>query len=300
MYQPRYKKALSDGSLAKAKAHLVKLLENCKLCPRNCGVNRLKNKTGECKTGRYARIASFNPHFGEEDPLVGIGGSGTIFFSQCNLHCNFCQNFDISHYGYGQTKSPEELATLMLHLQQQNCENINFVTPSHVIPQLVESLEIAAKNGLHIPIVFNSGAYDKTETLKILSGLIDIYMPDIKFLDKKIAKQTCQAADYPEIATKALKEMHQQVGDLQLNTNRIAQKGLLVRHLVMPDFIEDSKQILNFIANEISLHTYLNIMPQYRPAGNLTNTPYLNKHLNISEFQQLIKYAKELGFKRLD
>ncbi len=231
---PSYLKACENGTL-KEKINLIyALLEKCSLCPRSCGVNRLEDEKGVCKTGRKAMVSSCNAHFGEEAPLVGKNGSGTIFFTNCSLLCNFCQNYEISHFGHGYEVTDEELAKMMISLQNKGCHNINFVTPSHVVPQILSALELAVKKGLNVPLIYNSGGYDNVETLKLLEGIFDIYMPDFKFWDSKIAERTCHAPDYPEVARKVFLEMHRQVGDLVIDKNGIAKSGLLVRHLVLP------------------------------------------------------------------
>ncbi len=232
--EPVYLQSHRSGRLRRAVELAFQRLSACNLCPRMCGVDRLAGETGVCKTGRLASVSSFNAHFGEEAPLVGEQGSGTIFLTHCNLLCLFCQNFDISHQGIGQEVSAEQLAGMMLALQRQGCHNINFVTPSHVVPQLLAGLEVAVANGLNVPLVYNSGGYDRPETLELLDGVMDIYMPDFKFWDPEIARKTCDAPDYPEVARQALMEMHRQVGDLVLDENGIARRGLLVRHLRRP------------------------------------------------------------------
>jgi len=273
----------------------------CTLCPRQCRIDRLsQQQAGTCKTKDKAWVASFQAHFGEEAPLVGNQGSGTIFFTHCNLLCNFCQNFDISHEGIGQAVTDHQLADMMLALQQAGCHNINFVTPSHVVPQILSALAVACERGLRIPLVYNSGGYDCVETLQLLDQIIDIYMPDFKFWDASIAKMTCQAADYPKIAQAALQEMHRQVGDLVMNAQGIAQRGLLVRHLVMPEGLAGTLPVMQFIAEKISPNTYVNIMPQYRPCGDLTTTPQLQRAVMRSEFKQALEEAKQTGIVRLD
>lgn len=269
-------------------------LTNCELCPRACGVNRERNELGTCKTGQKAIVSSASPHFGEEPPLVGVHGSGTIFFTYCNLLCNFCQNYDISHQGDGHEIDDDELADLMISLQMMGCHNINLVTPSHVVSQIIVALENAIEKGLRIPIVYNTSAYDSAETLKFLDGIVDIYMPDLKFFEVQIAKSTCNATDYPAVAKKAILEMHRQVGKLTIE-NGIAKKGLLIRHLVMPGMIDDTREIMNFIANEVSTETYVNIMPQYRPCGDQGKSPDLNRNLSLDEYNEAILIAKEKG-----
>ncbi len=279
----------------------LSLLSSCTVCPRECKVNREKGEKGFCQTSRFAYVASFDLHFGEEDPLVGSGGSGTIFFAGCNLGCVFCQNYDISHTTYGSVEvTPLQLASMMLELQERGAHNINFVTPTHVVPQILEALPLAIEGGLKVPLVYNTSAYDKVETLKLLEGVIDIYMPDTKFIDPKYAKKYCLAEDYPEVAKKAIKEMHRQVGDLVMDENGIALRGLLVRHLLMPDDIAGTEKWLKFLAEEISLNTYLNIMDQYRPCGEANRFPELQSFISYKEYEEAIKLAQKMGFKRLD
>jgi len=297
-FQPAYIKSYERRD----KACLVSTfnrLKKCKLCPRNCGVDRTTGETGTCKTGIKAVVACYAPHFGEEAPLVGTHGSGTIFFTHCNLLCNFCQNYDISHEEVGTEVTNSHLAKIMLELQNMGCHNINFVTPSHVIPQIIAAVELAAEHGLNVPLVYNTGAYDHVESLKLLDGIVDIYMPDFKFRDNEISEKTMKAKDYPEIAGNAIKEMHRQVGDLIVE-NGIAKRGLLIRHLVMPNRLTDSKNILKFIANEISIDTYINIMPQYRPCGTASNQPELSRRITQKEFDDAIKAARDFGLHRLD
>ncbi len=275
-------------------------LEACTICPRKCGVNRLENETGHCKTGRQAVICSFHPHFGEEPELVGNHGSGTIFFSYCNLLCNFCQNFDISHLGDGRSVTDEDLAGIMLKLQHMGCHNINLVTPTHVVPQIFAALDIAREKGLTVPIVYNSSGYDRVSTLKRLEGRVDIYMPDFKFWSAEVAARTCDAPDYPEVARKAIAEMHRQVGLFQTNPAGIARKGLLIRHLVLPENLAGTREISEYISNKISPNTYVNIMPQYRPCGRAHQTEGLNRRLTATEYLTAIKIARDQGLTRLN
>ena len=300
IFEPAYIQTFEKGLLREKIQKAYDLLKSCVLCPRKCGVDRLSGETGTCKTGRRAWVSSFAPHFGEEAPLVGNGGSGTIFFTHCNLLCLFCQNFDISHRGCGQEVSGEQLAAIMLDLQNQGCHNINFVTPSHVVPQILCAVEIAVQRGLYVPLVFNSGGYDRVPTLKLLEGVFDIYMPDFKFWDPQVAEDTCQARDYPEVARKALLEMHRQVGDLELNEDGIAQRGLLIRHLVLPGGLAGTRAIMRFIVQRLSPDSYVNIMSQYRPCGRAAEIPALNSHLSAKDYQVAVQAAKEEGVKRLD
>ena len=273
---------------------------SCDLCPRQCHVNRLEGETGVCNTGQRAWISSFNAHFGEEAPLVGRNGSGTIFFTHCNLLCIFCQNFDISHEGHGQKVTDDQLASVMLSLQKQGCHNINFVTPSHVVPQILSAVNIAAQNGLAVPLVYNSSGYDSVETLKLLEGVIDIYMPDFKFWNPEVSAQACDAEDYPEVARRALLEMHRQVGDLVTDADGIAERGLLVRHLVLPQEMAGTRNVMRFIATELSTNTYVNIMAQYRPCGRAAEMPELATRPSQDELDSAVHAAKEEGILRLD
>ena len=298
-FQPAYLESYKNRILKKRKEQAFEQLKNCHLCPRNCGVDRTVGETGICKTGIKAVVASYAPHFGEEAPLVGRYGSGTIFFTHCNLLCSFCQNYDISHEGHGIEVSNSHLARIMLELQNMGCHNINFVTPSHVIPQILATLEIAIEHGLNIPLVYNTSAYDHVESLQLLDGIIDIYMPDFKFWDSKVAEETCNAPDYPEKSQSAIKEMYRQVGDLQIEDG-IANRGLLVRHLVLPNELAGTKKIMHFLANEISINTYVNIMPQYRPSGTAINYKDLSRPLTNEEFESAIEIARQKGLLRLD
>ena len=299
-FQPAYIRTFEKGLLQQKIKAARKLLSPCKLCPRKCGVDRLSGEIGVCKTASQAWVSSYNSHFGEESPLVGKHGSGTIFFTHCNLMCLFCQNFDISHEGHGQEVTDEELAAIMLALQQQGCHNINFVTPSHVVPQILAALEIAVQHGLCVPLVYNSGGYDLSATLRLLEGVFDIYMPDFKFWNPELAESACQAADYAEVACKALKEMHRQVGDLIIDDGGIARKGLLIRHLVLPDGMAGTRKIMRFIAREISTRSYVNIMSQYRPCGRVAEISGLNALLSPTDYQTALQVAKKEGITRLD
>lgn len=300
-FQPAYIHAYETGELKKRADTALARLQSCTLCPRKCGVDRTaKKELGICRTGKNAWVASYHPHFGEEAPLVGSNGSGTIFFTHCNLLCNFCQNFDISHQGRGMEVTAEQLAAMMINLQEEGCHNINFVTPSHVVPQILEALYMAAAAGLSIPLVYNSGGYDRVSTLGLLSGVFDIFMPDFKFWKDDIAEATCRAPDYPETARRALKEMHHQVGDLVIGPGGIAQRGLLVRHLVLPHGLAGTREIMRFIYRKISPGSYVNIMPQYRPCGLADQLPALAQPLSGRDFKEALKTAEEEGITRLD
>ena len=300
MYEPLYIKTYKSGLLEEKIEKAYKILKNCTLCPRECKVNRLEGEKGICKTGRLPIISSYFPHFGEEDPLVGTNGSGTIFISYCNLLCMYCQNYEISHLGEGKETPIEEFAKMMISLQIIGCHNINIVTPTHIAPQLLEALKIAIEGGLRIPLVYNTSGYEKVETLRILEGVVDIYMPDFKYWDKDVAKRYSKAPDYPEVAREALKEMYRQVGDLKINKRGIAEQGLLVRHLVLPHGLAGTRNVMEFIANEISPNTYVNIMAQYRPCGKAHKDDYLNRRITSEEYQKAVQDALDVGLKRLD
>lgn len=275
-------------------------MECCDLCARYCNVNRLAGKLGVCKTGLQARVSSYGAHMGEEDPLRGWNGSGTIFFARCNLRCVFCQNHEISQTDAGNEVASPELAAVMLELQEMGCHNINLVSPSHVVPQILAALALAVQGGLHLPLVYNSGGYDSLETLKLLDGIVDIYMPDMKFTNGGRAKKYSRAQDYPQVNRTAVKEMYRQVGDLQIGENGLAARGLLVRHLVLPRNLAGTKQIIHFLADEISVNTYLNLMGQYHPAHNASRYPELNRRITASEYNQTLQVAREAGLTNLD
>ncbi len=276
------------------------MLEECCICPRRCGVNRLAGEEGECRVTAQAIVSSYSPHFGEEAPLVGRYGSGTIFFTYCNLRCIFCQNYTISQLGDGSTVDREELARMMLFLQTKGCHNINLVSPTHVVPYILDALELAVNMGLHLPIVYNSGGYDSTETLELLDGIIDIYMPDMKYSDEKIAEQLSGVKDYPGVNKAAIKEMHRQVGDLQIDKQGIAQRGLLVRHLVLPSRLAGTDEVVRFLAQEVSTNTYLNVMAQYHPCYKAFDIPQLSQSLTRHEFNEAVDLAHQQGLYRLD
>ncbi len=245
-------------------------------------------------------VSSYGPHFGEEAPLVGKNGSGTIFFTHCNLQCVFCQNYTISQQGEGSEVDREELAGMMLSLQAKGCHNINLVSPTHVVPYILDALELAVSTGLKLPLVYNSGGYDLVETLRLLDGIVDIYMPDMKYSDEKTAEQLSGIADYPEVNKAAIREMHRQVGDLQIDREGIAQRGLLVRHLVLPNRLAGTREVVRFLAQEVSTHTYLNIMAQYHPCYKAFDMPLVARPVNQPEFREAIDLARQQGLDRLD
>jgi putative pyruvate formate lyase activating enzyme len=297
---PSYLSLYQQGELSKRIEALWKKLECCDICPHKCSVNRLKDEKGLCQTGKKAKVSSFGPHFGEESPLVGRHGSGTIFLTHCNLYCIFCQNYDISHLGEGDLVDEEGIAEMMLSLQNMGCHNINFVTPTHVIPQIVKALSFAIEKGLTVPLVYNSGGYDSVSTLGLLEGIFDIYMPDFKYSNDKIAQRYCNAEDYSQMAKQAIKAMHQQVGDLILDEKGIAKRGLLIRHLVLPENLAGTFEVMKFIAEEISKNPYVNLMDQYRPCYKANDFPPLDRRITQDEFVQAIKIAHSFGIKRLD
>ena len=274
-------------------------LEKCCLCPRHCGVDRLGGESGKCHIANQAVVSSYGPHFGEEAPLVGKHGSGTIFFTYCNLNCAFCQNYTISQLGEGSVVSREELARMMLSLQTSGCHNINLVSPTHVVPYILDALELAVSMGLYLPLVYNSGGYDAVETLEMLDGVIDIYMPDMKYSDERTAERLSGIKSYPKVNRAAIREMHRQVGDLQIDEG-VAQRGLLVRHLVLPNRLAGTEGVARFLAKEVSTNTYLNIMAQYHPCYQAFDIPQLARPVNKQEFQEAIDLAHRHGLYRLD
>jgi putative pyruvate formate lyase activating enzyme len=276
------------------------ILKSCTLCPRNCEVDRTAGELGFCRTGNKPFVSSWNPHFGEEAPLVGRHGSGTIFFTHCNLGCLFCQNWTISHLDEGSIISFEALANIMLTLQSYGCHNINFVTPTHQVPMILRALEIAIDRGLKVPLVYNCGGYESIETLNILDGIIDIYMPDFKYADSEPAMKYSKAKDYPSVAKAAIKEMHRQVGYLIMDSRGIALRGLLVRHLVLPAGLAGTEEIVRFLVEEISPNTYTNIMAQYYPCFQADEHPPLNRRITNEEYIRAVRVAQDAGLKRLD
>lgn len=276
------------------------ILRECRLCPRECRVDRLAGQKGKCQVTREVVVSSYGPHFGEETPLVGGHGSGTIFFGYCNLKCVFCQNYTISHLGEGTSVTSDELAGMMLSLQTQGCHNINLVSPTHVVSHILAALEIAAGKGLSIPLVYNTGGYDSPETLRLLDGIVDIYMPDMKYSDARTSEQFSGIKDYPRANQAAIKEMHRQVGDLQIDEWGMAQRGLLVRHLVLPNRLAGTEEVARFLAQEVSRNTYLNIMAQYHPAYKALDWPRLSRRITDREFSEAVELAHRYGLNRLD
>lgn len=299
-FQPAYRQ-LSSSELARRATEARQHLRDCDLCARYCHMDRTQTIKGAvCRTGEQARIYSHGPHHGEEDPLRGSKGSGTIFFSWCNLRCVYCQNWEISHRGEGRETTAEQLAAIMLELQARGCHNINLVSPSHVVAQIIAAVTIAAEQGLSLPLVYNTGGYDSPEALALLDGIIDIYMPDMKYADSELARRYSKVRNYVEVNQKAVKEMHRQVGDLVLNEQGIAQRGLLIRHLVLPNNIAGTEQVLQFIAEEISPDTYLNLMDQYHPCYRADEHPPLHRIITTNEYATALELAQRYHLQRLD
>ncbi len=303
--RPAYR-YLSRHELSERVERALTSLADCRACPRDCGVDRLANRWSACKTGRYAVVGSYFPHFGEEDCLRGWNGSGTIFFSHCNLRCVFCQNFDISQAirpAAGiEGSPPQDIARMMLDLQGRGCHNINFVTPEHVVPQVVEALAVAIELGLDLPVVYNTSAYDALDSVALMDGLVDIYMPDFKYWSTDRSRSYLKAEDYPAAAKAAILAMYRQVGDLVLDVDGIARRGLLIRHLVMPGCLDETAAILQWIARELGPGTYVNLMDQYYPAGKVSANahPEINRRLTSREFAEATRMARHLGLNRLD
>jgi putative pyruvate formate lyase activating enzyme len=303
-FQPAYHRLSRDELRARADV-AVAALGDCRVCPRDCRVNRLEDAWSACKTGRYAVVSSFFPHFGEEDCLRGWNGSGTIFFGHCNLRCVFCQNYDISQDIKPRTaagSSPAAIAAMMLELQERGCHNINFVTPEHVVPQILEAVAHAVDLGLRLPLVYNTSGYDSLESVALMDGIADIYMPDFKYWSSERSARYLRAADYPDAARAAIRAMHEQVGPLVVSEEGLAERGLLVRHLVMPGGLDDTRAILEWIASELGPETYVNLMDQYRPAGkvNAVSFPELTTPLLPADYRAAQRIAAELGLRRLD
>jgi putative pyruvate formate lyase activating enzyme len=291
---------LKETEFSRKIEEAYEILRDCTLCPRGCHVDRTAGKKGYCRTGDKPFVSSWGPHFGEERPLVGARGSGTVFFGNCNLRCVFCQNYSISQGGEGVEISHERLADIMTSLQRAGCHNINLVTPTHQVPAIVRAVKLAAVQGLRVPLVYNCGGYESIEALKILEGIVDIYMPDFKYSDNVSAKKYSDAGDYADRAKSAIREMHRQVGDLLLDERGIARRGLLVRHLVLPADIAGTGEVVRFIAEEISADTYINIMDQYHPCFRAFGSPPLDRRITEKEYSDALKYAVRAGLKRID
>jgi putative pyruvate formate lyase activating enzyme len=306
--EPAYLDLHRAGKLAERREAAMRELASCRACPRNCGVDRSNDETGTCGVGRNAVVASAFPHLGEEDCLRGWRGSGTIFFSRCNLHCVFCQNWDLSQHLQGEALDAEAIADLMLVLQQKGCHNVNFVTPEHVAPQVIEAIAYAVPRGLRLPLVYNTSAYDSLSTLRLLDGLIDIYMPDFKLWRAESARRLLHAKDYPDRAREAILEMHRQVGPLRLDRNGVARRGVIVRHLVMPGLLEETAAIFDWLARAVSRDTFVNVMAQYRPAhfvgqpgrGGRPRFPEIDRCVRPREMEEAYNAARDVGLWRFD
>lgn len=289
---------LSKGEFERRIDEAYGMLDGCFVCPRECGVNRLDDERSECNVGVRPMISSYSPHFGEEPPITGINGSGTIFFTYCNLHCRFCQNYDISQAGSGREVDTETLARIMLDLQDNRCHNINFVSPSHQVPQILKSLMHAIQGGLKVPIVYNTNGYDSVNTLKLLDGVVDIYMPDLKYSDDRMGEAYSDVKDYAVVCRRAIREMYRQVGDLKLDERGVAIRGLLIRHLVMPNEIAGTEDGMKYIAEEISRDTYINLMSQYRPAYKAYGIKELSRRITHEEYARAASYKDKYGLKK--
>jgi putative pyruvate formate lyase activating enzyme len=292
-FEPAYLKTRRTGKLSRKVAEAYNMMESCVLCGRYCKANRMKGEEGFCKIGKVALVASFGPHHGEETPIAGACGSGTVFFSRCNLGCLFCQNYDISHFYAGKRYSSDQLADIFLEIKEMRCHNLNLVTPTHQMPMIIEALEIAADRGFDLPLVWNCGGYESPETLAVLDGLVDVYMPDFKFWDEAPSEKYLNASDYPEIARAATKEMHRQVGDLVIDEDGLTRRGLLVRHLVMPENLAGTESLVRWIAREISPNTYINVMKQYHPSFKAGEFPEIERLITDLEFRQALDWAKK-------
>lgn len=297
--------SLDPSQLQQRVEEALATLADCRACPRDCRVDRLRDEIAVCKSGRHAVVANYFAHFGEEDCLRGWNGSGTIFFSHCNLRCVFCQNYDISQAIKAKESTgapPERIADMMLELQEHGCHNVNFVTPEHVVPQVVEAIAVAVDRGLRVPIVYNTSAYDALDSLRLMDGLVDIYMPDFKVWSVASSRRWLLAADYPETARRSIREMHRQVGTLTFSDDGLARRGLLLRHLVMPGGLDETRAILSWVAEELGPETYVNLMGQYHPAGRVSDDRYpeINRRLESGELAEARRIATELGLSRLD
>lgn len=298
-FEPSYVRLEREGELARREEALRATYSGCRCCPRRCGVDRLAGETGICSSTSRLKVAAAHAHFGEERPLVGRGGSGAIFFSACSLLCVFCQNWEINHRGDGSPVSPESLAATMLDLQRRGCENVNLVTPTHFVPGIVSALRIAAKGGLRLPLVYNTGGYDSLEVIRLLDGVVDVYLPDFKYADPAMAAAcSAGARDYPEVAAAAIREMYRQVGDLELDARGVARRGLIVRHLVLPGNVSGTDRFVRWVAANLSRDTVVNLMAQYRPAHRAAEFPVLSRPITGQEWAQAVTWAKEAGLTR--
>lgn len=300
-FEPAYLHLERTGELGRRVQALTEIYRSCRLCPRQCGANRSKGEKGVCRSGDRAKVYSAHAHFGEERPLVGRGGSGTIFFSHCNLLCVFCQNWEINHRGDGAIVSDDTLARLMLELQQKGCHNLNLVTPTHMLPSILRGLHVAVRKGLRLPVVYNCGGYEGLEAIQMLDGIVDIYLPDFKYQDGAMAAKYSHACpDYPERTAAAIAEMHRQVGDLVVDEMGVALRGLMIRHLVMPQNLAGTDRFVRWVAETLGPATYVNIMGQYRPEHKAKEYPELSRRLSGADHRQAIQWALEAGLRRID
>ena len=299
-FQPAYLRLARSGELAERAAALAAVYRSCRLCPRRCEVNRAAGEKGVCNGGARARVYSAHAHFGEEKPLVGRGGSGTVFFSNCNLRCVFCQNWEIAHRGDGRDIDSAALARMMVGLQERGCHNINLVTPTHYVPSIVAALGEAVRLGLRVPLVYNCGGYEPVEIIRLLDGIVDIYLPDFKYMDGAAAeKYSSGAKDYPEVAAASIAEMHRQVGELIVDENGIGLRGLMIRHLVLPDNLAGTDKFIRWVARTLTQGTYVNIMAQYRPEHRAREFPELSRRITPAEYRRALDWAREAGLTRL-
>jgi putative pyruvate formate lyase activating enzyme len=300
-WQPAYERTEKAGKLGQRVEEAYSIFEDCHLCPRECGVNRIKGETGFCRAPNKVVVFSAHPHFGEEISLVGQHGSGTIFFSNCNLRCVFCQNWPIAHEGKGKEFRDEELADRMLHLQKIGCHNINLVTPTHVMPHILNATRIALKKGLRLPLVYNTSGYERLEIVRLLDGIVDIYLPDMKYMDgDKAAKYSSGASDYPQLTKKAIVEMNRQVGEHHSDQRGIALRGLMIRHLVMPNRVAGTEKFVRWLAENLPKSTYVNIMPQYHVEYKAFDYPEIARGITAEEFLEAMRWAKKYGLTNLD
>jgi len=300
-FEPVYLSSERSGRLREVEGALWEILRACRCCPRACGADRIHGEKGVCSSDARLKVSSAGPHFGEEAPLVGQLGSGTIFFSHCNLLCCYCQNWEINHRGDGRFIGVDELADIMVGLQRRGCHNINVVTPTHVAPHIVRALSLAIARGLRIPIVYNTGGYDSLEVVRMMEAVVDIYLPDFKYMDGEMsARYSSGAADYPEVAAAAIKEMHRQVGELEVDSRGVALRGLIIRHLVLPGNIAGTDKFVQWVVRELTPDTYVNIMAQYRPEHRALEYPELSRRITAAEWRQAVSWAREAGLRRLD
>lgn len=300
-YKPGYISLHRSGELKRRGEHLWEIYHDCRLCPRQCGVNRMEGETGTCNATSQLRVASYNAHFGEERPLVGVGGSGTIFLSHCNLGCVFCQNWDISHKGAGTAVEIPDLAGMMLQLQAEGCQNINVVSPTHFAPHVVLALDRAAADGLRLPLVYNTCGWERSEILQVLEGIVDVYLADFKYMDgESAAKYSSDAASYPEITKRALLEMNRQVGVARSERNGVIYRGLMIRHLVMPGNASGSPEAMRWISSNLPADTYVNIMIQYRPAFRAHLYPEIDAYVSRDAYSEVVAEARRCGLQNLD